>query len=52
MYNFIKGQWIMGKITEEKVLSYVPRYITQEQAEEILATPQDGVLTAPKQEEV
>lgn len=45
MYNFIKGQWVMGKIDAEKVYSYVPRYITQEQADEIVATPQNGTLS-------
>jgi hypothetical protein len=40
MYNFILNQWIMKKITAEKVQSYVPRWITQEQCDAILATPQ------------
>lgn len=40
MYNFIKNQWIMRKIDEAKVRSYVPKYITEEQANEIIATPQ------------
>jgi hypothetical protein len=41
MYQFILNMWIMGKITEEKVNSYVAKgFITQEQANMILATPQ------------
>lgn len=40
MYNFILNQWIMKKITSEKVQSYVPRWITQEQCDTILSTPQ------------
>ena len=40
MYNFILNQWIMRKITREKVASYVPKWITAEQASQILATPQ------------
>jgi len=40
MYNFILTQWIMRKIDEQKVLSYVPKWITQEQADTILATQQ------------
>ena len=40
MYQFILNQWILGKIDAEKVQSYVPKWITQEQAETILLTPQ------------
>ncbi|MGI5857603.1 MAG: hypothetical protein ACOX64_14280 [Candidatus Merdivicinus sp.] len=39
-YNFVLSMWVAGTITEEKVRSYVPKYITAEQAEMILATPQ------------
>lgn len=35
MYDFIKCQYELGKITKEKVYSYVPRWITKEQANEI-----------------
>jgi hypothetical protein len=42
MYQFILNQWILGKIDADKVQSYVPKWITQEQAETILATPQVG----------
>lgn len=45
MYSFILGQWKMGKIDEAKVQSYVPKYITQEQADEIISTPQNGSLS-------
>jgi hypothetical protein len=41
MYNFILNMWIMKKIDEAKVQSYVTKgYITQEEANIILATPQ------------
>lgn len=41
MYNFIKNQWVMGKYTATQVQNCVTKgYITQEQADEILATPQ------------
>lgn len=40
MYSFILNQWIMRKIDEAKVQSYVPKWITAEQATSILATPQ------------
>ena len=40
MYQFILNMWIMGKVDEAKVQSYVPRFITQQEADMILATPQ------------
>ena len=41
MYNFILNMWIMRKIDEPKVQSYVVKsYINQEEANIILATPQ------------
>lgn len=46
MYQFILNMWIMGRITAAKVQSYVPRYITQEEADMILATPQGGLDSA------
>lgn len=36
MYNFIRLQYTMGTITAEQVRSYAPRWITAEQAEEIV----------------
>lgn len=45
MYGFILNMWIMGKIDAAKVQSYVPKYITQDEADAILATPQTGVLS-------
>jgi len=40
MYKFILNQWILGKIDAAKVQSYVPTWITQEQADAILAMEQ------------
>jgi hypothetical protein len=40
VYNFILNQWIMRKIDEAKVQSYVPKWITAQQATTIIATPQ------------
>ncbi len=37
MFDFIKIQYIMGRITAEQVRGYAPRWITAEQAEEIIA---------------
>jgi uncharacterized XkdX family phage protein len=37
MYEFIKNMYHMGRLSAEKVQSFVGRYITQEQAEEITA---------------
>ncbi|BDG48760.1 XkdX family protein [Parageobacillus sp. KH3-4] len=40
MYQFILNQWILGKYTETQVQNAVAKgYITQEQADTILATP-------------
>lgn len=36
MVDFIRIQYKMGRIDAEKVRAYAPRYITAEQAEEIL----------------
>lgn len=36
MEQFIRYQYIMGMISKEDVLSFVPRFITKEQAESIL----------------
>ena len=41
MYNFILNQWIMKKYTATQVQNCVTKgYITQDQANTILATPQ------------
>jgi hypothetical protein len=41
MYEFIYNMWIMKRIDSNKVDQYVTKgYITQEQADAILATPQ------------
>lgn len=45
MYGFILNMWVLGKIDETKVHSYVPKYINQEEADAILATPQTGELS-------
>ena len=37
MFEFIKNMYLMGRISTDKVQSFVGRYITQEQAEEITA---------------
>jgi len=37
MYDFIKLQYLLGRIDADKVRSYAPKWITAEQAEEIIA---------------
>lgn len=37
MYEFIRLQYIMGKITEEQVRAFVPTFITMDQAEKIIS---------------
>lgn len=36
MYDFIKIQFELGKITAKQVQAFVPKWITAEQAEEII----------------
>lgn len=40
MYDFLLHQWLHGKITEEKLKTYCPLYITKEQLKEILGRKQ------------
>ena len=40
MYNFILSIWVAGTIDEDKVRSYCPLFISVEQRDLILATPQ------------
>ena len=42
MYEFIKLQYLIGRINAVKVMSYVPKWITPEQAEEIITLKQEG----------
>lgn len=35
MYEFIRIQYRMGKLTADQVRAFVPKWITAEQAEEI-----------------
>ena len=50
LYGFILSMWIQGRFTAEKVQSYVPKYITQEECDVILATPQGGLNSAGGEE--
>ena len=36
MFEFIRVQYILGRIDEAKVMSYVPKWLDSEQADEIL----------------
>lgn len=36
MYEFIRIQYELGKLTAEQVRGFVPRWLTSEQAEEII----------------
>lgn len=40
MYDFIRIQYELGKLTAGQVLAFAPRWITEAEAEEILA-PRD-----------
>lgn len=36
MHEFIRIQYIMGRITADQVLAYAPKWITAEEAQEIV----------------
>lgn len=38
MYEFIRIQFLMGKLTAEAVRGCAPRYITAQEAEKIITT--------------
>jgi len=40
MYAFIRNMWIMKRNDENRVRSYVPLFISEEECNMILATPQ------------
>lgn len=44
MFNYIRGQWIMAKVSREWVMACVPKFITEEQCAIILATEQNSQL--------
>ena len=48
MYEFIRIQYALGKLTAEQVMEFAPRWITEEQAEEIVgAGSEPGPCTEP-----
>ena len=38
MYEFIRIQFVLGRITAEEVRGFSPKYITAEDAEKIITT--------------
>ncbi|WP_170169224.1 hypothetical protein [Mesobacillus subterraneus] len=42
MYQFVLNMWVFGKVTETQVNNYTTKgFITEQEAQQILATPQD-----------
>ncbi|WP_285289399.1 hypothetical protein [Bacillus sp. ISL-57] len=41
MYAFLVGMWARRKVTETQIRSYVPKFISAEEAEGILTTAQN-----------
>jgi len=39
-YNFYLNMWIMRRITAEVLQTKVPKYLTQEEYDMVIATPQ------------
>lgn len=55
VYGFLLNMWIMGKVDEEKLFTYVPKFITQEEYEMIIVTPQgdgDYISSQPVEKEM
>jgi len=49
MYTYILDEWIMAAVSQDWVMSCVPKFITSVQCATILATPQTpGTLTMVK----
>jgi hypothetical protein len=47
LYNYFLMSWRYGRITQEQLQTAVQKgYITQEEYEQIIATPQDMVASA------
>ena len=42
-YVFLLGMWQRRAVTEEQIKGYVPKFITEEEAEAILTSPQNEV---------
>jgi hypothetical protein len=42
MYEFIRIQYILGNLTPEQVRGYAPKWITAEQAEQIVGGTDDA----------
>lgn len=40
MYPFLLNMWVMKKVDEAKLNTYTPKFITEEERDMILATPQ------------
>jgi len=43
-YNMFLNMWVMKSVTEESLQNKVPRFISQEEFNAIVATPQNGVI--------
>lgn len=40
MYAFLLNMYVTRRVSKEKIQSYVPKFITQEQCDMIIVTPQ------------
>lgn len=38
-YGFLLNMWVFGKLDEEGLSAYVPKFITEEEKNQIMATP-------------
>jgi hypothetical protein len=44
-YGFLLNMWVNRRITETKLRSYYPRYLTETELNDILSTPQNPETT-------
>lgn len=51
-YAFLLGLWITGDVTAEQLKAKVPKYITQDQYDIIISTPQKPIEPLKAMEEV
>lgn len=41
MYTFLLNMWTMKKVDEQRLISYTPKFITEDEQKSIIATTQN-----------
>ncbi|WP_273041278.1 hypothetical protein [Paenibacillus sp. 23TSA30-6] len=42
MYGFLLNMWVMKKVDEQRLISYTPKFLSEEERKAILATAQNA----------